>query len=145
MASSSSPRGLGHGCALLAFDEGEAKVVWESKAVASKMSGCVQIGEHLYGFDERNMLKCVDLEGQEVWRERLDLGSVTGAGERLIVISGDGELIISAANPEKYEELSRAKVLEGGVCWTPPVLAGGRIFCRNSLGHLVCRDHRAAD
>ena len=36
-------------------------------------------------------------------------------------------------------ELARAKVLDG-MCWTMPVLADGRIYCRNSKGHLVCLD-----
>jgi len=26
-----------------------------------------------------------------------------------------------------------------------PVLANGRIYCRNSKGHLVCNDHRPQD
>jgi hypothetical protein len=48
------------------------------------------------------------------------------------------------ATPERYEELARERVLEGGVCWSTPVLADGRIYCRNGAGVLVCRDHRAS-
>jgi len=27
-----------------------------------------------------------------------------------------------------------------GKCWTTPVLAGGRIYCRNAAGDVVCLD-----
>lgn len=43
------------------------------------------------------------------------------------------------ASPEGFQVISRAKVLTGR-CWTMPVLAGGRIDCRNHEGDLVCLD-----
>jgi len=36
-------------------------------------------------------------------------------------------------------EISRAQVT-GPKCWTTPVLANGRIYCRNSRGDLTCLD-----
>ena len=45
------------------------------------------------------------------------------------------------ATPAEYRELSREKVVDGGVYWTMPVLVDGRIYARSSSGHLVCRDH----
>jgi hypothetical protein len=36
---------------------------------------------------------------------------------------------------------TRAQVL-GGKCWTAPVLANGRLLCRNSKGEVVCLDLR---
>ncbi len=135
--------GLGHGCALLRLGGEAPEVLWESKAMANKMSGCIEIDGHLYGIDERNGLKCIDLEGEEKWRQReIGVGALVGAGDRLIVLSEKGELIIADASPASYRERSRAKVLDGGVCWTMPVISGGRIYCRNSEGELVCRDHR---
>ena len=35
--------------------------------------------------------------------------------------------------------LTCAQVL-GGKCWTVPVLANGRIYCRNAQGTLICLD-----
>ena len=58
------------------------------------------------------------------------------------MLSEKGDLIVADVSPEAYRERSRVKVLDGGVCWTTPVLSDGRIYCRNSLGELVCRDHR---
>ena len=55
-----------------------------------------------------------------------------------------GELIIADATSDAFTELSRERILEGGVYWTMPLLANGLIYCRNSEGDVVCRDHRVA-
>ena len=132
------------GAALLELgDDAQPTLLWRSRRMRNKVSGCVLWQDHIYGFDE-SMLKCIDLQGQEKWRVRgLGLGSVTLAGGRLIVLTSKGELIIGEASPAEFRQLSRRKVLDGGVYWTSPVLLSGRIYCRNSLGSLVCLDHRA--
>ena len=121
----------------------EPELLWRSGRLRNKFTGLVLWQDHVYGFDE-SMLKCLDLDGNEKWRVRgLGMGVPAIAGGRLLVLSSRGELIVAAASPGGFEELSRRVVLDGGVCWTPPVLLGGRIYCRNSLGDLVCLDHRA--
>lgn len=135
--------GQGRGAGLVAFEDGAAKLVWENKVIATKLSGCVLMGELLYGFDE-SVLKCVDLEGKERWLARgLGDGCLIGAGDRLLVLSGKGELVVVQATPDEFRELARQQVLEGGKYWTTPTLANGLVYCRNSEGRLVCRDHRA--
>jgi outer membrane protein assembly factor BamB len=135
--------GLGKGCALLSPGEKEKSVVFENKEMRTSMAGCVLWEGHLYGFDDKN-LKCIDLTGAEKWKERsIETGAAIVADGKLLVMDSQGELIVAKASPEKYEELSRAKVLDGGVYWTTPTLANGLIYCRSSLGDLVCRDHRA--
>jgi outer membrane protein assembly factor BamB len=136
--------GYNHGCAMVDVGQAEPRVVWESKVMRTKMTGCVLWEDHLYGFDE-SVLKCVDLDGNEKWKKRgLGMGALMIADGKLILLSGKGELIVADASPEGYDERSRQKVLDGGVYWTSPVLLDGRIYCRNSLGQLVCRDHRPA-
>ncbi len=121
----------------------EPELVWRTDRMRNKVSGCTLFEGHVYGFDE-SLLKCLSFEdGSERWRVRgLGMGAVAVAGERLLVLSSDGELLVAEATPREFRELSRAKVLEGGVYWTSPVLLDGRIYCRNSLGSLVCLDHR---
>jgi outer membrane protein assembly factor BamB len=134
--------GLNRGCAMVHCKPDGLDVLWESKVMRTKMSGCVLVGGHLYGFDD-SMLKCIDLEGNEKWRARgVGNGSLMAADGRLIVIGSKGELIIAAADPGEYKELSRTKCLSGGVYWTMPVLVDGLIYCRSSEGSIVCRDHR---
>ena len=62
---------------------------------------------------------------------------------KLIFMTAKGELVIAEAKADAYRELSRTKCLSGGVYWTMPILVDGRIYCRNSQGSIVCRDHRS--
>jgi outer membrane protein assembly factor BamB len=135
--------GYDRGCALLDLSGKEPKVTWESKVMRNQMSGAVAWQGHLYGFDDK-VLKCIDLEGNEKWRERgLGLGALSIADGRLIVISEEGELVIAEASGAGFKELARQKVLDGGICWTVPVLSDGVIYARNHAGELVALDHRA--
>lgn len=130
------------GCALLEFGDDRAQAVWISPAMQNRMAGCVLVNGHLYGFDE-SLLKCLDLGGREVWRLRgLGDGAVSAAGERLVLLSSRGELIVADASPEGYRERARTELFEDGSFWSPPVFAGGRIYTRSSLGEVACTDHR---
>ena len=136
--------GYNRGCAMIEVSpEGESNILWENKDMRNKMSGCVLINDHLFGFDE-SMLKCLDLDGNEMWRQRgLGMGTIMASEDgRLIINSSKGELIVAKATPDGYEELSRMKVLDGGEYWTTPVLANSIIYTRNSTGDLVATDHR---
>ena len=134
--------GYDKGCALVDLAGKEPKIAWENKVMRTQMSGCVPWQGHLYGFDDK-MLKCIDLEGNEKWRSRgLGQGALSIADGRLIVMSEEGELVVAEASPSEFKELSRAKVLDGSVCWTVPVLSGGIIYARNHAGDLVALDHR---
>ncbi|MCZ6836294.1 MAG: PQQ-binding-like beta-propeller repeat protein [Planctomycetota bacterium] len=132
----------GHGCALIEFGDDGAAQVWANKRIRNKMAGCVVIDGHIYGFDE-SILKCLDLEGNEVWRTRgLGNGSLIASDGRLIIMSSKGELIIADATKDAFVELSRTRIFDQGTFWSPPVIADGLIYARSSLGELVCRDHR---
>jgi hypothetical protein len=55
----------------------------------------------------------------------------------LLILSERGELVTAPATPTEFKAATRQQVL-GGRCWTVPVLAHGRIYCRNARGDLVC-------
>lgn len=134
--------GYDKGCALLDFSGSEPKLAWENKSMRNQMSGCVPWQGHLFGFDDK-VLKCIDLAGEERWRERgLGQGALSLADGRLLVMSEEGELIVAEAKPEAYRELSRTKVFDGGICWTVPVLSEGIVYVRNHAGELAALDHR---
>ena len=134
--------GYGHGAALVDFRGEQPVAEWETKAMRTQMSGCVLVDGALFGFDE-SQLKCLGLDGKERWRTRgLGMGALTASDGRLIVISGKGELVIVAAQPEKYTELARRSVLSGSSFWASPVLCDGRIYVRSGEGELACLDHR---
>ncbi len=131
------------GCAMLQVgSDGAMTSLWASRVMRNKVTACVQYEDHLYGFDE-SMLRCIDLDGNAKWRVRgMGLGSLSLAGDRLLILNSDGELIVAEANSEEFREISRQKVLDDGVYWTMPVLVDGLIYVRNSLGDLACLDHR---
>ena len=95
---------------------------------------------NLYGFDE-STLTCLDFAtGATKWKQDgLGKGALIVAGDKLIIQSETGDLVVAAAAPESYKELARAKVLTGH-CWVMPVLANGRLYARNNTGDLVCLD-----
>ncbi len=138
--------GYDHGCAMLRLGEKGAEVLWEKKTMRNEKSGCVVIGDHIYGFDDA-IFRCFDLNGEEQWSERgIGNGALTGSPGRLILIGSKGELIVAKATPEGFEPLSREKVMSSdAVFWTKPVLLDGMIYLRSSTGELVCRDHSQKD
>lgn len=132
------------GGALLRFGaSGRPSVIWENRNMRNHFNSCVLVGGALYGNDE-NTLKCVDLRtGAERWRMRgMGKGGLIAAAGKLLVLTERGELVVVSATPDRFNEIARAKVLDG-TCWTHPVLAGGLLYCRNQEGALVCLDLRA--
>jgi outer membrane protein assembly factor BamB len=136
--------GYGKGCALYRLGSGEPEQMWKSKAMRNQINSSVLIGKYLFGIDgdtEAGALKCIEFEsGKEQWREpSTGAGAFMAADGKLIVLSDKGELLIVPASPDSFKTIARAQVL-GGKCWTTPVLANGRIYCRNARGEVVCVD-----
>lgn len=133
----------GAGSAMLGFGAEGAKVIWKNKEMNNHFSSCVLVDGNLYGFDgdmrKKVQLKCLDFKaGAAKWSADLK-GSLMVAAGKLVILTNSGELVIAEASPRGYKELARAKVMSGR-CWTAPVLAGGRIYCRSHEGELVCVD-----
>ncbi len=133
------------GAALLRVKDGEPEKVWTSDdALSCHYATSVHRGGFLYGFDgrveARPSFRCVELAtGKVRWsRDRFGAGSVTLAGERLLILKEDGELILTPAAPEELKPLARARILDGTVR-AFPALASGRLYARGG-GKLVCID-----
>ena len=128
------------GGALVQFSGDKLTTVWQNKNMRNHFNNCVLWEGHLYGFDETT-LKCLDFQtGDEKWSQRgLGKGSLMFADGKLIIMSDKGDLVIAEASPASFKEISRAKILSG-LCWTVPVLSGGKLYCRNHEGDLACLD-----
>lgn len=137
--------GYNRGAALLEVTPAEAKVVWANKELQNQLSSSVKIGDYVYGFNGNDTgeveLKCIDFStGTPAWSHSdFGLGSLMASGDRLIILSDDGELVVAPASPKNFEPVARAKILDGK-CWTVPVLANGYIYARSAAGSLVCID-----
>jgi outer membrane protein assembly factor BamB len=146
--------GRGTGSALLQLKDGGPEVVWENGDMSGVFQTGVVVDGYAYGYgrDRREQpLHCVDIRSGEVkWRQDLgDWGALIAADGKLIILDGDGDLIIAETSPQGYKEISRAKVFDlkhwqsyqdgqPNSCWTAPVLANGKIFARSTWGELVC-------
>lgn len=139
-----------HGGQLVKFGAGQPEVRWKSREFGNFMSTPVLLGEHLYGINTCGVkapeaaLRCVEWStGKVLWSEKgFGWGSVVAAeGNRLLVLSDKGELSLGKVSPAGFENLGRFQAL-GGKCWTPPVLANGRVYVRNAAGDLVCYEAR---
>ncbi len=139
--------GYGKGSALFKLGGAEPAEVWKTKALRTQLNGAVLHKGHLYGVDgdttEKASLKCIDFAtGAEKWKHaNFGSGGVIIADGKLIALSGAGELLVAPASPESFIPTARAQVI-GGKCWTAPVLADGRIYCRNSRGEVAVVDAR---
>lgn len=135
--------GYDHGGARVDLSGDEPRARWETRRMRTKMAGCVALEGGLFGFDE-SVLRALDQDGEERWHVRgLGNGALSGGDGKLAILSSSGELIVARATLAAFEELARVDLFEEGVCWTPPVIAGGRLYLRNNRGTLVCRDHPA--
>ena len=143
------------GCALLKMTNGEPEVLWHNKKNNTAFQSWVILNGYGYGFkrSNKNHIQCIEIKtGEEKWtKEMEDWGALTAANGKLIILEGDGNLIIAEASPGGYKEISSAKLFKMedwrahrddniNVCWTDPILSNGRIYCRNTYGDLVCVD-----
>ena len=77
-------------------------------------------------------LRCVALKSGEViweWQET-GAGAVLLAGQQLVVLRDDGELVLAPASSAGFEPTARASILEAPVR-AVPALAGGRLYARD--------------
>lgn len=132
--------GYNSGCALIRFGNNYSRAIWSNRYMRNKHTSCVRIGSHLYGFDEKE-LRCMDIvTGAINWRSKnYGAGSLTAAGDKLIVLAETGLLAVVEASPWQFKELARVQTLAGKEIWTPPVLANGTIYVRNN-GSLLAID-----
>ena len=96
----------------------------------------------LFSFKQygKGPLKCVELATGEIkWEEPgFGAGNCVIVGDKVVVLSDAGELVVASASPDKYKELARAKVLKGK-CWSTPAYSNGRVYIR-STEEGVCID-----
>jgi outer membrane protein assembly factor BamB len=139
--------GYGKGGALFKLGASAPEQLWKTKNLRTQLNSAVLFKGNLYGADgdtiEKAALKCLDFAtGEQKWTQPgFGSGAVIIADGKLIALGGSGELLVAPATPAGFKPTARAQVL-GGKCWTAPVLANGRIYCRNSRGDVVAVDVR---
>ncbi len=89
----------------------------------------------LYSQGPGRDLVCVDAStGKLMWTQEgfgEKLSSIIAVGERLLVVTDRGELVLVEANGQKYSERGRVQV--SGKTWNSPAFADGKIYVREGL------------
>ncbi|MFM1768061.1 MAG: hypothetical protein RJA22_590 [Verrucomicrobiota bacterium] len=129
--------GYGTGCALIELARAgdgrlTAQQLWKNQNLKNKFNSSVFHEGHVYGLDE-GILTCLDAAtGRRVWKDgRYGYGQLLLAGNHLVVLSGEGDLVLVKATPEGHQEVSRFAAIPGKT-WNHPVLAGGYLLVRNA-------------
>lgn len=146
-------------CLKLDSSKPGATVAWEGDrdtGIYCKTSSPLLVDDHMYGVDMNGELRCVEIEtGKRKWETfsptsgksaNSGTGFLVKNGEKFFIFAETGELVIAKLSPRKYEEVSRAKILEPTsstfgrkVVWTHPAFAGRKVYARNDQ-EIVCVD-----
>jgi len=131
------------GCVLLALKRTEDGItveqLWQNRNMRNHFNSSVLAGDHIYGFDNAT-LKCLSAAtGELVWAKRgLGKGSLLVAGDRLLVVSDHGKVVLADAAPHEFHEHGSVDALSGK-SWTAPSFSRGRLYVRN-LTEATCLD-----
>ena len=126
--------GYGVGSRLLQISrDGDAvnqTLVWESTRLKAKFTNPVVHDGFVYGLDD-GVLVCLDpATGERRWKSgRYGHGQTLLVGNRLIVQTEDGELVLVEASPQAHREIARFTVFQQKT-WNPPALAGRYLLVR---------------
>ena len=117
----------------------KATQAWSAKESAINFSSPVIVGSHLYGLGPAKNLICVDTAtGKQAWSQdglfTNDAGhshaGLIVMGDNLLILTDAGQLVLAAADPQKYRELGRAQVAAAN--WCNPAYADGKLFLRDN-------------
>lgn len=151
-----------NGSLLLRIGPDGASKVWASKKVSetdtdglhSVFAAPLIEDGHIFGPGSYGQYRCLDLEtGERLWEtfaptsgksERWGNAFTVKHGDRCFLFSEKGDLIIAKLSAEKYQELSRAHLIDPvnrdpgrPVVWSHPAFADKCIFARNDR-EIVC-------
>ncbi|MCA8983188.1 MAG: PQQ-binding-like beta-propeller repeat protein [Planctomycetaceae bacterium] len=115
------------------------------KPLASQYTTPIPLEKHLVGIDGRQDGGPVDLvcfepaTGTETWRmKEFGYASLIKAGNHLLIMKTDGELVVSRADSKNFVELWRGKLTEH-TCRALPALSNSRFLLRDEQS-LKCFD-----
>ncbi|MBL8815314.1 MAG: PQQ-like beta-propeller repeat protein [Planctomyces sp.] len=114
------------------------------------------IGDVVYGFDQKGVMRAIQLpEGKRLWESTDVIGKRPAGSETAFLVQHEdhfwmfnelGELLIGQLSPDGYKEISRAKVIEPSnfafgreVVWSMPAFANKHAYIRND-NEIICVD-----
>lgn len=85
-------------------------------------------------------LRCISTDGELAWElpERLVGGTLLAVGNKLLMLTEDGELRVLRADPSRYDQLASWQILRAGHR-SHAAFADGVFFARDSERLVACR------
>lgn len=127
----------GPGAGVLRFDGTRLVDVWTSNDVLSNhYATSVHHEGRLFGFHGRQefgpVFRAVDFQtGKVLWSTgRFGAGTVTLAGNRLVLVRETGELVIASSSGASFQQIASASILPATIR-AYPALADGVLYMRN--------------
>ncbi len=140
--------GVGAGAAKIAKqgDTFTATELWRTpNELMNHWSSPVHKEGYLYGMFsfkqyDKGPVMCVEAAtGKVMWeQEGFGPGNIIQVGGNFLALGDRGQLVLMEGTPKKYNELARAKTVDGK-CWSTPVVSNGRAYVR-SVKEGVCLD-----
>ena len=151
-----------NGSLMLRVDSDRPSLVWQSKKVSemdtdglhSVMSTPALENGYIYSPCSYGQFRCLKADtGERIWEtfepttgksERWGNAFIVKNGGRYFLFNEKGDLIIAKLTPEKYEEISRAHLLDPTnpdpgrlVVWSHPAFANRCVYARNDR-EIIC-------
>lgn len=125
------------GFVIVEINDNKATEFIRGTSMKTDFNTAIYHDEFIYGFHVAS-LRCISAETGEVkWTKRgFGKGSLMMVGDKLLVLSDKGKLIIVEAKPDAYEEKTSVQALEGK-SWTAASFVNGIVYVRN-LTHMAC-------
>ena len=128
----SSGYGIGSRLVQISRDGDAVKesLVWESTRLKAKFTNPVLFDGFVYGLDD-GVLVCLDpSNGERRWKGgRYGHGQTILVGNRLLVQTEDGDIVLVEPNPEAHREIARFPAFAQKT-WNPPAVAGRFLLVR---------------
>ena len=121
---------------------------WVNKPLTINLATPVYVDGHFYTYGpiRTKDYVCVNATtGETKWtqsgfgigKDQTDYASSIAVGRNVLILTYDGQLVLIAANPEKYTELGRVQVC--GKTWSYPALVDTKLYVRDGR-ELQCLD-----
>ena len=114
---------------------------WLNADLKINLATPIVVGDYLFSQGPAKNFVCVEAQtGKQRWAQDgfgKEYSSTLAVGKNLLVLTDLGELVLAAADPEKYVELGRQQVC--GKTWSFPAFADGKLYVRDSK-ELQCFD-----
>lgn len=135
-------KGYGTGGELISVQQDDdkgwsvASIKKNPRVLRTKFTNPLIVDDHAFALTD-GFLECVSLKDGNLkrkWRQRgrYGNGQILAVGDKILVHTESGELMLISADPEKYTELGKRKTVSG-FCWNTICLYGDLVLVRSDL------------